>query len=106
MITNIGSSWPWPRIGESRRAGETTWFQSTRERYWEALEVLPPVRMRARYFVMGEAAAHDARGVPIYAVWYESGDPSVGHRYFVREVPIDQVDAAISELLRTLAGAS
>lgn len=95
-LINLGDAWPWPRISDARRAGEATWFETTEERSMEALEAVPPRYFRGG-FCMGEPAAHDERGVPIYAAFIK-----LAGRHFVREVAFDQIPAAVAELTATL----
>lgn len=83
-IEDLGAAWPWPRVSEARRAGEPTWFETTEERWWHLLEVLPPVYF-AGGFCMGEPADSDARGVAVHAAVLR-----IRGRFFVRELPLDR----------------
>lgn len=100
-IAYLGDAWPWPRVANARRAGAPTWFQTTEERADDARDALPPIFIAGGGFFMGEPAAHDDRGVPVYAAFIK-----IAGRYFVREVARDQIQPAIAVLRAALDGAS
>lgn len=98
-IIDLGDAWPWPRVSDARRAGASTWFRTTERRADEALEVVPPIFIRGGLlcFFMGEPAAHDDRGVAVHAAFIRYAGA-----YYVREVALDQIDAARAELADAL----
>lgn len=91
-IIDLGDAWPWPVIAESRRKGESTWFRTSEANYWQALDAVPPKYFPGGFF-MGEASAHDDRGVAVYAAFVE-----YANGYYCREVARDKIVAAMSEL--------
>lgn len=96
-IVDLGDAHPWPTIADARRAGDRSWFMTTRERSDDALNALPP-RYFSGGFFMGEPAAHDDRGVAIYAAFVK-----VGARHYTREVARDQIQPAIADLHAAIA---
>lgn len=60
------------------------WSETTEEKYWEMLEVLPPAAMSNGGFLVGEPFDHDAsNGQPRYEGFKQSGD-----KYFVGSRPM------------------
>ena len=48
------------KLGEAlSQKGLTMWKRTTREKYWEMLEVLPPATQDAHGFLLGEPQDHD-----------------------------------------------
>lgn len=105
-IYSLGDRWPWPLIGEARREGSPAWFETCERVSNDQRDCVPPLTLRTRThravgFFTGEAASHDERGVPVHAAHI-----AINGRHFVREVAIDQIDQALSELITALGGAS
>lgn len=58
-----------------KQDSEVTWLQTTEERYWEMLEVLPPAYMGNGGFMVGEPTDHHAvNGRPRFAAFKQKGD--------------------------------
>lgn len=93
-IKPLGDAWPWPAASDDRES----WHETNEERWWYALEVLPPIYFEGGFF-MGEPAIHDRRGVPVHAAFVK-----MAGRYFVREIPTDKHAEALKELRESLAG--
>ena len=54
----------------------TAWVPTTKDQYWEALEVLPPVMMGSGSFLRGECWVHeikDGKITKIFAAFREKG---------------------------------
>ncbi len=74
---------------------EITWIETTEARYWEMLEVLPPARMFAGAFLVGEAMDHHAgTGQPRYEAYLIKGG-----KYFFASRPL-RASEFESELVR------
>ena len=72
------------------RIPEFTWQPSTRERYYEMLNVLPPVewhRGRPSLFLVGEAMLHNDAGEPCYTV----------HRCYFNEFTVGSRPVSVAE---------
>lgn len=76
------------RAAAAELAGESTWFEVSRERYWEALEVCPPRWFRGGFY-RGEAGDRQA--------FVETFG-----RYFTRCVAPDKLQIALTELIAAL----
>jgi len=103
-IINLGDRWPWPMVSNARREGLAPWFEVCERVSNDQRDVVPPLTLRTRTpravgFFTGEPAAHDERGVPVHAAHI-----AINGRHFVREVAIDQIDQALSELITALTG--
>lgn len=58
------------------------WKKSTFDRYWEALECLPPAKMTGHGFLLGEPHDHNAQGQPVFSAFIQIGEEyyeSMGH---------------------------
>lgn len=99
-IRDIRGQWPFPDVGDARKAGNPCWFETDESTYWEMLECLPPI-YAAGGFMMSEAASHDGKGIAIRAYFVQSGS-----RYFVREVSEAHHPAAYAELMGALRAES
>jgi len=95
-IVNLGDAFPFPAVTEGRRAGHSTWFETTQEQREHFRDVLPPIPFPGGFFV-SEPAAYDGRGVPIYSAFVK-----LQGRYFVREFAADAHEAAFRELVNAL----
>lgn len=61
-----------------------TWKATTKARYWDMLEVLPPAVMGGGAFMVGEPMNHDpATGQPTF-----TGFKQVGDKYFEATEPM------------------
>ncbi len=65
------------------------WTETTRERYWDALECLPPAARTAGAFLVGEPMDHHPRtGKPTFACYKQVGEkyyglaPAITHAEF------------------------
>ena len=47
------------------------WAETTKAKYWEMLEILPPAVMTGIGFMVGEPFGHDASGYPRYDAFVE-----------------------------------
>ena len=75
----------WQELWDAMKAAPTAWIETTEAMYSEMLEVLPPVAMTRRHFLVGEAESHNERGEAVYACFKKIGD-----RYYARHLTIAQ----------------
>ncbi len=68
--------------GTAKASLQSIWIATTREKYWEMLEVLPPAAMRNGAFMVGEAMDHH-KGSPRFSCFKQ-----VGEQYFELSQPI------------------
>lgn len=100
-IVDLGDAWPYPAITDAWRAGDATWFLVSKDRAMDALEAVPPryiPGMSPASFMMGECAAHDARGVEVYTAFI-----LMAGRYYARNLAVDQVADAVAALRATVS---
>lgn len=58
----------WDALWDAMKAKPEQWHHTTAEMYFDMLECLPPIRMSANAFLVGEPYSHDSRtGEAIYA---------------------------------------
>jgi len=79
----------WQALWDAMKETPSAWIETTECMYWDMLEVLPPVRMTGRHFLVGEADHHNAQGEAVYACFKK-----VGSKYFARYLSIDQFQFA------------
>jgi len=60
--------WPYPRIN---RLVQGEWLETSESTYWDQLECVPPACMKGGGFMVGEAATHNERGIPVHAAFVE-----------------------------------
>ena len=65
-----------------------TWKQTTEEKYWEMLEVLPPATMTGLGFLVGEPLTHGSCPItgkfgPLFEAYAQ-----VGPEYYVASAPM------------------
>lgn len=100
MIVDSVGVWPFLQhtYGEdfeayckAREIQNNTWREISEEHMRHLLECVPPRYFKSGFFV-GEPANHDTRGVPIHSAvcTIRHGD---GKRYYVRDWPLDAVEA-------------
>ena len=66
-----------------------TWARTTKAKYWEMLEVLPPAAMYAGAFLVGEPTDHHAgNGRPRFAAYWQRGSSEDFACYFVASRPL------------------
>lgn len=75
----------WNELWDAMKETPTAWIETTETMYWEMLEVLPPVRMEGRKFLVGEADHDNERGEAVYACFKK-----VGERFYARYLTIAQ----------------
>jgi hypothetical protein len=62
----------WSKQKAARQNAPFLWLQSTKAKYWDMLEVLPPAIMVAGGFLVGEPWDHHAvSGKPRFSAWRE-----------------------------------
>ncbi len=96
-IIDSRGAWPFPAVTKAYREGRTDWVEVDEERYDYCLGVLPPIYFRGGFFV-SEPAAHTDAGEPVY-----TAAAVVNGRYFLRDVPRSQGEAAVAELRELLS---
>jgi hypothetical protein len=69
---------PWQDCENDFDEGKDTWREVTKEHYWYALEVLPPIHQTRQGFLMGEPWKHKY-GEAVYLAFANLDD-----RYFAR----------------------
>lgn len=52
----------WAELWSTMDANPEAWVETTEEMYWEMLGCLPPRKMSANAFLVGEPLRHDERG--------------------------------------------
>ena len=77
----------------ARRAAEQdtpiTWTRTTRAKYWEMLEILPPALWLGGAFLVGEPTDHHARtGHPRFAAYWQRGSSEDFAVYLVASRPL------------------
>jgi hypothetical protein len=79
------------RAKAERQRAAFTWEPTTRARYFELLECLPPAAQRANGFLVGEPWDHDAlTGQPRFqALWHRRG---LTDRYVVSSRPLTRTE--------------
>lgn len=74
----------WLKQKAERQDTEIEWTETTEERYWEMLEVLPPAFMKGGGFLVGEPYDHHATtGRPRFAAFRE-----IQGKYFEANRPL------------------
>lgn len=91
------NNWPYPLASEIRHAKENTWIETNEDVYHNQLGCLPPEYWRDGAFAVGEAAAHNNNGQPVYTVFQEYQRDNVS-RFFCKDMTLD----AIQEETRAL----
>ncbi len=65
------------------------WTRTTRRKYWEMLEVLPPAYWKGGAFLVGEPTDHHARtGQPRFAAYWQRGSSEDFAIYLVASRPL------------------
>lgn len=65
----------WRESAIGRQHAPIVWTLTTKARYWEMLEVLPPAMMAGGAFLVGEPMDHDiATGAPRFSAYRQRGD--------------------------------
>jgi hypothetical protein len=75
----------WDELWNAMKAAPSAWIETTEKMYWEMLEVLPPLRMENRKFLVGEAHHSDAQGYAVYACFKK-----LGARFYARYLTVSQ----------------
>jgi hypothetical protein len=75
----------WDELWDAMKDTPSAWVETTEEMYWEMLEVVPPVRMDNRKFLVGEAHHDNEQGEAVYACFKK-----LGTRFFARYLTIAQ----------------
>lgn len=74
----------WCKAKAARQDTPIEWHDTTKEKYWEMLEVLPPAFMQGNYFLVGEPCDHHAiTGRSRYQAFGQ-----IGERYIVASRPM------------------
>ena len=79
----------WTELWDAMKENPSAWVETTEEMYWEMLEVVPPVKMTGRHFLVGEAHHSNEQGEEVYACFKKSGT-----RFFARYLTISQFSHA------------
>ena len=64
----------WQALWDAMDANPDQWILTTEAMYWEMLEVLPPRKMIAGNFLVGEALHDNSEGYPVYSCFVKHGD--------------------------------
>lgn len=75
----------WAELWDAMKETPSAWIETTEKMYWDMLEVLPPIRMDGRKFLVGEADHHNATGEPVYACFKR-----LGSKFFARYLSVAQ----------------
>jgi hypothetical protein len=75
----------WQALWDAMDANPDTWIPTTKEMYWEMLEVLPPRKMIGNNFLVGEALRDDSEGFPVYSCFTKFGET-----YKARNMTLEQ----------------
>ena len=57
----------WQALWDAMDANPDQWIPTTKNMYWEMLEVLPPEIMSQTAFLVGEASNHNKDGKAVYS---------------------------------------
>jgi hypothetical protein len=79
----------WNELWNAMKETPSAWIETTEQMYWDMLEVLPPVRMTGRHFLVGEADHHNAQGEAVYACFKKAES-----KYFARYLSIAEFQFA------------
>jgi hypothetical protein len=79
----------WNELWDAMKETPSAWVETTEKMYWDMLEVLPPVKMTGRHFLVGEADHHTSGGEAVYACFKKSGT-----RFFARYLTVAQFSYA------------
>jgi hypothetical protein len=79
----------WNELWDAMKDTPSAWVETTEKMFWEMLEVVPPVRMDNRKFLVGEAHHDNEQGEAVYACFKKSGT-----RFFARYLTISQFSYA------------
>jgi hypothetical protein len=75
----------WQALWNAMDANPDAWIPTTKEMYWEMLEVLPPHKMIGQNFMVGEPLRHDAQGQAVHACFTKFGET-----YKARNMTLEQ----------------
>ena len=64
----------WKALWAAMDANPDAWIETTKEMYWEMLEVVPPRKMIDQNFLVGEALRDNSEGYPIYSCFTQFGE--------------------------------
>jgi hypothetical protein len=64
----------WQALWSAMDANPDAWIETTKEMYWEMLEVVPPRKMIDQNFLVGEALRDNSEGYPIYSCFTQFGE--------------------------------
>jgi len=84
----------WRKAESARQHTPITWQETTRAKYWEMLEVLPPALWIGGFFLVGEPYDHDMdTGAPRFQAYQQIGhEDTGGARYFVASRPMTRAE--------------
>ena len=64
----------WQALWDAMDGNPDAWIPTTKEMYWEMLEVLPPRKMIGNHFLVGEALRSNGQGESVYSCFTQFGD--------------------------------
>lgn len=80
--------WPYPEMDNLYNAGDHSWIEVDEEIFYDQLECVPPARMRANAFMVGECWDEREEGA-LHSAFVE-----VQGRFFGRVVPLRKFNPA------------
>lgn len=96
QIEPAREEWAYRQMDENWDAGRDVWVEVSEGFYWQALEVLPPIKYDGRRFMVGEPLTHNERGA------VHAGFTKIGERYFARTCNVVDFVKLVSELHASL----
>ena len=73
----------WQALWDAMDANPDQWISTTKNMYWEMLEVLPPEIMSQTAFLVGEVSSHNKDGKAVYSCFRQVND-----NYFAKNLTV------------------
>jgi hypothetical protein len=64
----------WKELWDAMDANPSEWIPTTKDMYWEMLEVLPPHKMIGDNFLVGEPLRSNGKGEEVYSCFTKLGN--------------------------------
>ena len=96
QIEPAREEWAYGQMDENFTNKRDVWVEVSEGFYWQALEVLPPIKFNGRRFMVGEPWLHNEKGA------VHAGFVQIGERYFARNCNVVDFVRLVSELHASL----
>jgi len=73
-MTTTQTPLTWQPLWDAMEENPAAWIPTTKQMFWDMLEVLPPRLQASSAFLVGEAHHHDSEGRAVYACFCQTGD--------------------------------